>query len=104
MEEHERETGKDEKKVKVAISTTAGFFPAQGFDEVPSNQKVEVQLSKAAKKLGITSTDKWIATVNTPTGKKTVVVTSTYAENGLTGEVTIDWGPSEGGGGASLRR
>jgi hypothetical protein len=96
--------GGKEGKVKLAISTTAGFFPAEGFDEVAANQKIEVQLGKAARKLEITNTENWVATVNTPTGRKTVAVASSYIENGLSGEVTIDWGPSEGGGGASGRR
>jgi hypothetical protein len=96
--------GGEERKVKIAISTTAGFFPAEGFDEVAANQKVEVQLGKTARKLEITNTENWVATVYTPTGKKTVVVASSYTDNGLSGEITIDWGPSEGGGGASGRR
>ena len=96
--------GGGERKIMVAISTTAGFFPAEGFDEIPENQKVEVQLGKAAKKLNITNTTGWVATVKTSAGKKTIVVANSYAESGLIGEVTIDWGPSEGGGGASSRR
>lgn len=95
--------GNDNKKVKVAISTTAGFHPAEGFDSVPLNQKVEVQLGKAAKALEITSTNNWIATVTEQSGKRSIVVTNTYSQNNLAGEVTIDWGPSEGGGGASRR-
>src|SRR5689334_18722641 len=70
----------NEKKVRVAISTTAGFFPEEGFDELPSRQKVEVQLGKVANKLEITNTASWVATVSTATGKKTVVVGNTYAD------------------------
>jgi hypothetical protein len=100
--EHEdKEAGhdRDEHFVHVSISTTAGFYPAEGFDRVPVTQKVEVQLHKAQHKLGIKDTAGWIATVTLPSGKKTIDVTKTYRENGLSGKVEIDWGPSEGGGG-----
>ena len=42
--------------VEVSISTTAGFFPTEGFNRVPSHEKVKVELDKAAKQLKITST------------------------------------------------
>lgn len=91
--------GGGEKKVRVAVGTTSGFYPAEGFDEVPPNQKVDVQLKKAAKALNITDTSGWVATVTEPTGKRAIDPSRSYADNGLSGEVTIDWGPSEGGGG-----
>jgi hypothetical protein len=91
--------GVGERKVEVAIGTTSGFFPGEGFDEVPVNQKVEVQLKQAAKKLSITDTTGWVVTVTGPTGKRTIDPSKSYADNNLSGEVTIDWGPSEGGGG-----
>ena len=88
-------------KLKVEVSTTAGSYPTEGFEEVPENQKVQVQLEKAARNLHITNTDGWIATVTDESGKKkNIVITDSYTENHLTGTVTIDWGPSEGGGGA----
>src|SRR5260370_37222158 len=85
------------KFVEISISTTAGFFPEQGFDRLPENQKIDVQLEKAKRKLGITDTAGWIATVNAPGGKHTLIVDRSYSENQLSGEVEIDWGPSEGG-------
>jgi len=85
--------------VEVSISTTAGFFPAEGFDRVPAHQKIKVELEKAARKLQINNTSGWIATVSTPGGKRTLDVEKSYAENALSGQVEIDWGPSEGGGG-----
>lgn len=101
--EHEKhETaghGHDEHFVHVSVSTTAGFFPAEGFDRLPITEKVEVELHKAQHKLGIKDTTGWIATVTLPSGKKQIDVTKTYRENGLSGKVEIDWGPSEGGGG-----
>jgi basic membrane lipoprotein Med (substrate-binding protein (PBP1-ABC) superfamily) len=91
--------GGGEKRVKVAIGTTSGFFPPEGFDDAPVNQKVEVQLKNAAKELNITDTTGWVITVTGPTGKRIINPSESYADNNLSGEVTIDWGPSEGGGG-----
>jgi hypothetical protein len=85
--------------VEVSISTTAGFYPEDGYDRVPANQKVEVQLKKAEHKLGIKDTAGWVATVTLPSGKKAIDITKSYRENGLSGKAEIDWGPSEGGGG-----
>ena len=91
--------GNEDQFVEVSISTTAGFFPAEGFDRVPANQKVEVQLRKAQNKLNIRDTAGWVATVTLDSGKRQIDVSKTYRENGLSGKVEIDWGPSEGGGG-----
>lgn len=85
--------------VEVSISTTAGFFPAEGFSRVPVNQKVDVELQKAKEALKIKDTAGWIASVITPAGKRPIDPAKTYAENGLSGKLEIDWGPSEGGGG-----
>lgn len=90
-----------DKKVRVEISTTAGLYPAEGFDEIPTNQKVHVQLEKAARQLGITNTTGWIATVTAASGRRIINIASSYSENALVDEVTIDWGPSEGGGGSN---
>lgn len=91
----------EEKKhlVRVSISTTSGFYPAEGFNEVRDHQKVELELEKAKKELKIKDTAGWVATVTSPAGKRTIDPAKTYNENGLSGEVEIDWGPSEGGGG-----
>ena len=88
-----------EKFVQVSISTTAGFFPAEGFTIVPSEQKVEVEMEKAMRTLEIKPTADWGATVSGPSGKRTIDLEKTYLENGLSGKIEIDWGPSEGGGG-----
>ena len=88
-----------EQFVQISISTTAGFFPAESFNRVPAHQKVEVELEKAKHKLEIKDTAGWIATVVGPSGKRTIDPVKSYLENGLSGEVEIDWGPSEGGGG-----
>lgn len=87
--------GQDDKKVEVAIATTSGFYPEDGFISIPANQNVEVELKKAAKALNLTDTSNWVASVS----KQPIDSNKSYAENGLSGQVEIDWGPREGGGG-----
>ena len=97
----EEELKKAERKeqIEVSISTTAGFFPAEGFNLVPEKQLVEHELHKAKEALKIKDVDGWVATVITPGGKKPVDPRKSYTENGLSVRAEIDWGPSEGGGG-----
>lgn len=85
--------------VEVSISTTAGFYPEEGFERVPTHQKVSVLLKKAQDKLGIKDVAGWVATVTDGSGKRQIDIERSYVENDLSGEVEIDWGPSEGGGG-----
>jgi hypothetical protein len=100
MTDHSQEEAKRrELSVEVSVSTTAGFFPTEGFNHVPASQAVQVDLEKAKHALHIKDTTNWIATVAGPSGKRVIDPSKTYAENGLSGKVEIDWGPSEGGGG-----
>jgi hypothetical protein len=85
--------------VEVSISTTSGFYPAEGSERVPIHQKVSVMLEKAQNKLKIKDTAGWIATVTEPSGKRQIDPARSYLDNALSGTVEIDWGPSEGGGG-----
>lgn len=85
--------------VEISISTTAGFYPAEGFERVPLHQKVSVLLGKAQAELKIKDLAGWIATVTEGSGKRTIDPARSYLDNGLSGKVEIDWGPSEGGGG-----
>ena len=94
-EHSQKDRTQDGKKVAVAIATTSGFYPETGFIPVPANQKIEVDLLKAAKALNLTDTSNWVAKV----GGRTIVPSQSYAENQLSGEVEVDWGPREGGGG-----
>ena len=91
--------GHPEKFVEISISTTAGFFPAEGFIRVPSDQKVEVELEKAGLELRTKNTADWVAAVAGPSGQHVIDPSKTYFENGLSGSIEIDWGPKEGGGG-----
>jgi hypothetical protein len=84
-----------ENHIDVEIVTTSGSWPHQGYEDVPVHQKIRVQLEKAAKQLHIADTNGWIATVS----DKEINIDASYQENGLTGKVSIDYGPREGGGG-----
>ena len=88
-----------DKIVEVSIATTAGFYPAEGYNRVSSDEKVEFELEKAGLELSIKVTDDWVAKVNGPSGMSEIDPAKTYSENGLSGKVEIDWGPRERGGG-----
>ncbi len=92
---HDQKDQGQNNKVEVSVATTSGFYPDNGFNSVPVNQKVEVELKKAAKKLKLTDTSNWVASVS----KNPIDPDKSYAENGLSGQIEIDWGPREGGGG-----
>lgn len=81
--------------VLVAVVTTAGTYPSDGFEEVSENQPVRVQLMKAADELNITNTNDWIATA----ASTDVDVDTSYKANGLQGEIELSYGPRETGGG-----
>lgn len=81
--------------IEVAVITTSGTWPEEGFDSVPIHQPVKVQLQHAVNKLNITDTTRWVAKV----GNRELNVDQNYIENGLSGKVEIDYGPREGGGG-----
>lgn len=81
--------------IEVAVSTTSGFYPSEGYERVPAHQKISVQLDKAAKALNLAATDGWVASVN----KNPIRPDLSYEKNGLSGTIEIDWGPHEGGGG-----
>jgi hypothetical protein len=87
--------GHGDRKVDVVVITTSGVYPHEGADAVPANQKVRVQLRKAAEELNLADTDGWVARV----GDKEIDPDKSYADNGFTGAIRIDWGPREGGGG-----
>ncbi|HMO79578.1 MAG TPA: hypothetical protein PKD24_02185 [Pyrinomonadaceae bacterium] len=85
----------DRNFAEAAVVTTSGSYPKNGFERTPIRQKISVILKKAANKLEITDTTDWVATV----GEQEVNPDSSYLDCGLSGEVEIDYGPREGGGG-----
>ena len=81
--------------IYVAVITTSGTWPEEGFESVPIHQPVKVQLNRAARELKIADTTNWVAKV----GNQELNIEQNYLENNLNGEVEIDYGPREGGGG-----
>ena len=86
---------RNEKQIEVAVYTTAGRYPTTGFETEQTNQKIAVVLGRAARALHISQTDQWVARAN---GNE-LAPHASYAESGLSGQVTIDFGPRESGGG-----
>lgn len=83
-------------KVLVTVVTTAGTFPAEGAKRYPASTPITQVLADAARKLHLTGTEGWIVTV----AGRDVSPTQTLAEAGLVGQVALEWGAREGGGGA----
>ena len=79
----------------VAIITTSGSYPAVNFDEVPNHQPLDVMLKAAVRELGITDTAGWLA----KNGLVQLDPAKSYLALGLSGEVSIDYGPPASGGG-----
>jgi hypothetical protein len=86
---------KKENHLQVAVVTTSGSWPKEGFEEIPIHQKVKIVLKKATDLMHIVSTDNWVAKVE---GRE-INPENNFEENNLSGTITIDFGPREGGGG-----
>ena len=80
----------------MAVVTASGNWPREGFEKVARHEHVNVFLAKAAAELKIVSTQGWIA----KDGDKVIQQDRTFAENNLSGEISIDYGPAHTGGGA----
>ena len=79
-----------------AVLTTSGRWPDAGFEKVHDHEKVRHVLDQAAKHLHLAGTQDWIATV----GGKTLNAEESFKANGFTkGDVLIDFGPRQSGGG-----
>lgn len=81
--------------VLAAVYTTSGAYPRQGHKREKVTEIVTDFLHEAARALRLTDTSGWIATVD----GLDIDPAKSFAENRLTGTVTIHWGPREGGGG-----
>jgi hypothetical protein len=88
--------GVEPKHIDVAIVTTGGSYPHEGYERLPVNQPVKDQLDRAAKALKLGDVSSWVAKV----GTRVLDQQKSYAANGLSGKVDIDFGPPSGGGGA----
>ena len=81
--------------VEIEVLTVSGSYPEDGYAKTPKNQEVRILLEKASKKLGIVSTEGFIATID---GAE-ININSTYETLNINDETTIDWSKREGGGG-----
>ena len=94
----EKSNGSEKAKpnhINVAIITTSGSWPHDGYESVPVNQPIKVMLQRAAKELKLTDTNGWVLQF----GDKQLNGEASYADSGLTGEVDLNFGPPKGGGG-----
>lgn len=82
-------------KLLVTVLTTSGIFPAEGALKVKDSELISSVLEKAARKLGLTETTDWVASV----AGTDVFISQTFAQAGLSGTIELDWMPLEGGGG-----
>jgi hypothetical protein len=82
--------------VAVTVFTTSGTFPAEGALRVRSEAPVRRILERAANRLELGDTSQWVVTVD----GRDIDPDRSFAENGLSGAVEIEWNPREGGGGA----
>jgi hypothetical protein len=83
-------------KIAVAVFTTSGTYPAQGVVRVKTSVVITTMLDKAARALRLADTNNWVVTVD----GKDVNASLTFEQAGFHGEVELEWGPREGGGGA----
>jgi hypothetical protein len=82
--------------VLVAVVTTSGRWPTKGFEPCEPHQSIDVALRKALHELHIVGAENWLATV----GAREINPNQSYLEQGLGGEVVIQYGPRAGGGGS----
>lgn len=81
--------------VAVRVLTTSGSYPTKGYESVPASEAVIEILKRAAAALGIANTSEWVAKIE---GDE-IDPSQTYAALHLHGEVKIDFGKREAGGG-----
>lgn len=94
-QETKKPTQPKENFVQVAVVTTSGSYPEKGFERTPEHQKIKVILEKTIRELKIADSTGWVSIV----GETEVNVDASYIDQGLQGEIEIDYGPREGGGG-----
>ena len=85
----------NENFVFVEVLTTSGSYPEEGYEKTPINQKLDVVLKKAEKRLKLTNTNNWVVRVN----ETELDCNTSYKQYSLSGKISIDFGPREGGGG-----
>lgn len=93
------EKHESDKTINVRVLTTSGSYPEHGFDKEPVTRAISAILIKAAGVLGIVDTARWVVRIKEHGQVREVSPTSSYEQLGLHGEVKLDWGPNEAGGG-----
>lgn len=88
------------REINVRVVSTAGNYPAHGHERVPVVEQIAAILERAADKLTITNPADWVAKID----GKVIDPAQTYEALGLHGEVKIDYGRREGGGGGHASR
>jgi hypothetical protein len=100
MSDHDKEGeghGHHQGPVAVAVITPSGIFPNEDdYRRAYETEVVQVILDEAKKKLGLTNTADWVATVE----NRPIDPAKTFEQNDLCGIVEIEWHKHEGGGGA----
>lgn len=86
---------RDHEYVTVTIFATAGVFPAEGALRTKADTLVSDVLERAARKLHLTDTAAWVVSID----GRDISPGLSFAQNGLSGHVDLDWLPPEGGGG-----
>jgi hypothetical protein len=84
-----------EATIQVRVITTAGSYPEHGHQKVPADEPIQSILDRAATQLKIVDVAGWFAKIN----DTEVDPARSYASYGFHGEVKIDFGKREGGGG-----
>jgi hypothetical protein len=92
---HRPPPGTHHNVIEVAVVTTSGRWPSKGFEHLEAQEPVQVALTKAVHELHIVGAEGWLATAN---GRE-LDPRHSFAQQGLTGEVTLQYGPRAGGGG-----
>jgi len=87
--------GHEEHHILVAVQTTSGRWPQEGFERVALNEHVQAVLIRAQKELKLVGVVNWQAVV----GQKILNVGESFEANGLGGSIVIQYGPPAGGGG-----
>ena len=84
-------------KLLVVVVMTAGVYPAEGAARYPATTPISAVLADAKAKLHITTVPPdWVVMVN----NADVNPNQSFEQAHLSGEVKLEWGPREGGGGA----
>ena len=81
--------------IQVRVVTTAGSYPEHGHEKVSTDEAIQSILTRATVELKIVDASEWVARIN----DVEINPATTYASHSFHGEVKIDFGRREGGGG-----